>query len=36
VVLTVSGLGSDALATVAFEEVGEKRLMLAYAPIKKA
>ena len=36
VVLSVAGIGSDAEATVAFEEVGEKRLMLAYAPLKKA
>ncbi|MBI4261355.1 MAG: UvrD-helicase domain-containing protein, partial [Actinobacteria bacterium] len=36
VVLAVSGAGSDAEATVAFQEVGEKRLMLAYAPLKKA
>jgi DNA helicase-2/ATP-dependent DNA helicase PcrA len=35
VVLSVGGRGSDAEATVAFEEVGEKRLMLAYAPLKK-
>ncbi len=35
VVLTVSGSGSDAEATVMFEDAGEKRLLLAYAPIKK-
>ncbi len=35
VVLTVSGGGSDAEATVRFEEVGEKHLLLAYAPLKK-
>jgi DNA helicase-2/ATP-dependent DNA helicase PcrA len=35
VVLTVSGRGSDAEATVRFEEVGEKHLLLAYAPLKK-
>ena len=35
VVLSVSGTGTDARATVAFEEVGEKHLMLAFAPLKK-
>jgi ATP-dependent DNA helicase UvrD/PcrA len=35
VVLSVSGFGSDAEATVRFEDVGEKRLILAYAPLKK-
>jgi DNA helicase-2/ATP-dependent DNA helicase PcrA len=35
VVLTVSGRGSDAEATVRFEEVGEKHLLLAYAPLRK-
>jgi DNA helicase II / ATP-dependent DNA helicase PcrA len=35
VVLTVSGRGTDAEATVRFEEVGEKHLLLAYAPLKK-
>jgi DNA helicase-2/ATP-dependent DNA helicase PcrA len=35
VVLTVSGSGTDAEATVRFEDVGEKRLLLAYAPLKK-
>jgi ATP-dependent DNA helicase UvrD/PcrA len=35
VVLTVSGRGSDAEATVRFEEVGEKHLLLAYAPLKR-
>jgi DNA helicase-2/ATP-dependent DNA helicase PcrA len=35
VVLTVSGAGSDAEATVRFEEAGEKRLLVAYAPLKK-
>jgi hypothetical protein len=33
--MTVSGVGSDAEATVRFEEVGEKRLLVAYAPLKK-
>jgi DNA helicase-2/ATP-dependent DNA helicase PcrA len=36
VVLAVSGRGSDAQARVAFEEVGEKQLILAYAPIRPA
>jgi DNA helicase-2/ATP-dependent DNA helicase PcrA len=35
VVLTVSGHGDDAEARVAFSEVGEKTLLLAYAPLKK-
>ncbi|HEY8115445.1 MAG TPA: 3'-5' exonuclease, partial [Actinomycetota bacterium] len=35
VVLTVSGAGSDAEATVRFEEAGEKRLLVAYAPLRK-
>ncbi len=35
VVLTVSGSGSDTEATVRFEDAGEKRLLLAYAPLKK-
>jgi DNA helicase-2/ATP-dependent DNA helicase PcrA len=35
VVLTVSGAGSDAEATVIFEDEGEKRLLLAYAPIRR-
>jgi DNA helicase-2/ATP-dependent DNA helicase PcrA len=35
VVLTVSGSGTDAEATVRFEEVGEKRLLLAYAPLTR-
>jgi DNA helicase-2/ATP-dependent DNA helicase PcrA len=35
VVLTISGSGTDAEATVRFEDVGEKRLLLAYAPLKK-
>ncbi len=35
VVLTVSGSGSDVEATVRFEDAGEKRLLLAYAPLKK-
>lgn len=35
VVLTVSGSGSDAEATVRFEDAGEKRLLVAYAPLKK-
>jgi DNA helicase-2/ATP-dependent DNA helicase PcrA len=35
VIISVSGVGTDARATVAFEEVGEKHLMLAFAPLKK-
>ncbi len=35
VVLTVSGHGEDAEARVAFSEVGEKTLLLAYAPLRK-
>ena len=35
VVLSVSGAGPDAEATVAFGEVGEKRLLLAYAPLRR-
>jgi DNA helicase-2/ATP-dependent DNA helicase PcrA len=35
VVLEVSGAGDRAEATIAFEDVGEKRLMLAYAPLAK-
>jgi DNA helicase-2/ATP-dependent DNA helicase PcrA len=35
VVLTVSGSGTDAEATVRFEDAGEKRLLLAYAPLQR-
>jgi DNA helicase-2/ATP-dependent DNA helicase PcrA len=35
VVLAVSGTGSDAQARVAFEDAGEKQLILAYAPLRK-
>jgi DNA helicase-2/ATP-dependent DNA helicase PcrA len=35
VVISVSGSGQGAEATISFEEVGEKRLMLAYAPLAK-
>jgi DNA helicase-2/ATP-dependent DNA helicase PcrA len=35
VVLTVSGSGTDAEATVRFEQAGEKRLLLAYAPLTR-
>ena len=35
VVLTVSGSGADAEATVRFEDAGEKRLLLAYAPLTR-
>ena len=36
VVLTVSGGGDGAEATISFSEVGEKRVLLAYAPLRKA
>jgi DNA helicase-2/ATP-dependent DNA helicase PcrA len=36
VVLTVSGRGTDAEATVIFEDVGQKRLLLAYAPLRRS
>ena len=36
VILTVQGRGSDARATVHFDEVGEKHLILAYAPLRRA
>jgi DNA helicase-2/ATP-dependent DNA helicase PcrA len=35
VVITVSGRGPDAEAVIMFEDEGEKRLLLAYAPLKK-
>ena len=35
VVLTVNGSGTDAEATVRFEDAGEKRLLVAYAPLKR-
>lgn len=35
VVLSVSGSGGDVQARVAFEDAGEKQLMLAYAPLQK-
>ncbi|MGZ4150317.1 MAG: DNA helicase PcrA [Actinomycetota bacterium] len=35
VVLTVSGMGDDAEATITFSDVGEKRVLLAYAPLTK-
>jgi DNA helicase II / ATP-dependent DNA helicase PcrA len=35
VVITVAGRGPDAEAVIMFEEEGEKRLLLAYAPLKK-
>jgi DNA helicase-2/ATP-dependent DNA helicase PcrA len=35
VVLAVSGAGDDTEARVAFSEVGEKSLLLAYAPLRK-
>jgi DNA helicase II / ATP-dependent DNA helicase PcrA len=36
VVITVQGRGADARATVHFEEVGDKNLILAYAPLRRA
>jgi DNA helicase II / ATP-dependent DNA helicase PcrA len=35
VVLTVSGRGHDTEALIRFEDEGEKRLLLAYAPVRK-
>jgi DNA helicase-2/ATP-dependent DNA helicase PcrA len=35
VVVSVSGRGSDAEATIMFEDEGEKRVLLAYAPLKR-
>ncbi|HMC36372.1 MAG TPA: DNA helicase PcrA [Actinomycetota bacterium] len=35
VVVSVSGVGQRAEATIAFEDVGEKRVLLAYAPLAK-
>ena len=35
VVVTTSGYGDDAEATIRFSEVGEKRVLLAYAPLRK-
>jgi DNA helicase-2/ATP-dependent DNA helicase PcrA len=35
VVLSIAGSGSDAQARVAFEDVGEKQLILAYAPLRR-
>jgi len=35
VVVHVEGGGGDALATIRFDDVGEKRLLLSYAPLKK-
>jgi DNA helicase-2/ATP-dependent DNA helicase PcrA len=35
VVVAVSGTGTDAEATVIFEDAGQKRLLLAYAPLRK-
>ncbi len=36
VVITVSGVGEGAEATISFSDVGEKRVLLAYAPLTKA
>jgi DNA helicase-2/ATP-dependent DNA helicase PcrA len=35
VVISVSGRGTDTEALIHFEDEGEKRLLLAYAPLKK-
>jgi DNA helicase-2/ATP-dependent DNA helicase PcrA len=35
VVVTTNGYGDDAEATIRFGEVGEKRVLLAYAPLRK-
>jgi DNA helicase-2/ATP-dependent DNA helicase PcrA len=35
VVITTSGYGDDAEATIRFSDVGDKRVLLAYAPIRK-
>ena len=35
VVMTVSGMSDDAEATISFSDVGEKRVLLAYAPLRK-
>ncbi|MEX0832790.1 MAG: DNA helicase PcrA [Actinomycetota bacterium] len=36
VVLSVSGSGTDAQARIQFEDIGEKQLILAYAPLRRA
>jgi len=36
VILDLSGSGEKAEATIRFPEVGEKRLLLAWTPLKKA
>ncbi len=35
VVTTVSGIGDDAEASIMVPDVGEKRVLLAYAPLTK-
>ena len=35
VVLSVTGMGARAMATIAFGDVGEKSVMLEYAPLSK-
>ena len=34
-VVTTNGYGEDAEATIRFAEVGEKRVLLAYAPLRR-
>ena len=34
--LAVSGSGDGTEATITFSEVGDKRVLLAYAPLRKA
>ena len=36
VVVSISGAGQRAEATIAFEDVGEKTVLLAYAPLSRA
>jgi DNA helicase-2/ATP-dependent DNA helicase PcrA len=35
VIVQMTGNGEDAEATIRFADVGEKRVLLAYAPLKK-
>src|SRR5438309_11818229 len=36
VVIALQGRGADAQATIAFDEVGEKRVIVGYAPLRRA